>query len=55
LINNKLERIWKEEEVVQLRKYSGTSVEGLMKNTKALTRIAGKSAEIRTNHLPNTV
>jgi hypothetical protein len=44
----------KEAAVVYLRFYSGMLLEGLRKLTNISFRIAVVSAEIRTQHLPNT-
>jgi hypothetical protein len=46
IVNNELERMWKEAVVAQLRYYPGICLEGLRKTTKTSVRIAGLRAEI---------
>jgi hypothetical protein len=54
LVNNELERIWKEVVVVQSRYYLRNFLEGLRKATVNLIRILCVLAAIWTELLPNT-
>jgi hypothetical protein len=47
----KLEMMWKEAAVANLRYYLGVCLEGLRKITKPSVRIAGVPAEMSSKHL----
>jgi hypothetical protein len=53
LVNNKLERIWKEAIMVQSRYYPSTFLEGRSKTTEKLGTV-GVLPEIRTEYIPHT-
>jgi hypothetical protein len=56
LLNNELERMWKEAVVAKSRYYLSIFLQELRKSTKnLLVRIAGDLSDIRTCHLPNTI
>jgi hypothetical protein len=54
LIWDKLERIWKQQDMTKLKDYPGSWLEGLRKTTRNSFSITGVLAEIKIEHFPNT-